>query len=96
VEGARERRGGGRPPTRMGLGRGGGLADGTGERTGGRSDGENERERKMRVGVWGCRGTNLQCFAGMESAWARCEARFELRSRAWLRAIFCMTSAVLR
>jgi hypothetical protein len=29
-------------------------------------------------------------FAGMDSAWLSCEARFELHNRAWLRGYICI------
>jgi hypothetical protein len=47
---------------------------------------------------WGSGGGagQLQCLVGMDSARLSCEARFELRNPAWLRAIFRMSATLLR
>jgi hypothetical protein len=56
--------------------------------------GKWERKRGGGGGLGGARG-QLQYSAGMDSAWASCEARFELLNSAWLRGIICMRPAVL-
>jgi hypothetical protein len=58
--------------------------------------GENEKEKRGGGALVGTREGLLQFFAGMNSAWLSCEARFEILNPAWLRAIFRIRSAVLR
>jgi hypothetical protein len=56
--------------------------------------GKMGKKRGGGEGLGGSAG-QLQLFAGMDSAWASCEARFELPNSAWLRALFCMRPALL-
>jgi hypothetical protein len=69
-----------------------------GRRARGRRDrrrwGKWERKRGGGGGLVGARG-QLQYSAGMDSAWASGEARFELRNSVWLRGIFYMRPAML-
>jgi hypothetical protein len=45
--------------------------------------GRNEGEERLRVGVWGAPGP-ATVVCGMDSPRPRCEARFQLLTRAWL------------